>query len=403
MDSLHDVLHSDFGTNIFQYLSIHCIYSSFISVSSSSRKYFEKMSNLSLLKQLICYDFPLIFLIDTTLNDRLKRHQLSSSLNVNSLISIIYTNISALSISRTLLYGSDENLLDINFSKNLTMAMRCGGILGIRHYIKRISKIKNIPIKNLYRVQQLIPIGPNLELKVLRWKYLIPEIAKAIVKASNGNRRPYHITDIWMYNAFEVYLNHFAKDGMMIDQPQKVYLEHFQRFMVNHISLFLRSNKFYISDTLKVILQTDLMNEFDGLFLFKNLFCRLFSQDGSCIKYATSEHSEVFDQNCMRDCEWIERIPIEAILSISNKKMVLKCYEQLCDNNSEIVNILCVLNTHLILCWRNRNSNVTRSIQLNIQCVDVDLAQKVIQKYEAILYRNCHNAIKPGSNIYQLT
>eukprot|EP01084_Bolivina_argentea_P266859 452804_1 len=277
MDSLHDVLHSDFGTNIFQYLSIHCIYSSFISVSSSSRKYFEKMSNLSLLKQLICYDFPLIFLIDTTLNDRLKRHQLSSSLNVNSLISIIYTNISALSISRTLydpyltLYGSYENILDINFSKNLTMAMRCGGILGIRHYIKRISKIKNIPIKNLYRVRQLIPIGPNIELKVLRWKYLIPEIAKAIVKASNGNRRPYHITDIWMYNAFEVYLNHFAKDGMMIDQGQKVYLEQFQRFMVNHIR------------------------------------------------------------------------------------------------------------------------------------VDIDLTQKVIQKYEAILYRNCHNAIKPGSNIYQLT
>eukprot|EP00483_Globobulimina_turgida_P008171 UN08187 len=92
-----------------------------------------------------------------------------------------------------------------------------------------------------------------------------------------------------------------------------------------------------------------------------------------------------------------------AILSITNKAVLEKCYKYLCDEKSEMYGILSKLNKHLIYCWDGEVESST-TIHFNIQCIDIDFARKIIKKHEEILYRDCYiETEQENFNEYRLT
>eukprot|EP01084_Bolivina_argentea_P066379 120990_1 len=374
---------------LLPYLSMCEIYSTIILLSSNYRCYFRNPTTLPLLKKLICYDFPLIFFISSSLDDKLLSAQqsLSPTYNINSFICNIYTNF-AQTLKIKLKHNPYESWFndyiknEHRLDHNLASIVSCGGISGIKYYIKHIAQTKIISINKLYHVPGTITCHNGMhDGDVLVTYSTFQSLSTANVKIDPYNK-PINIKKYFMKNAIRVYLRCFNIYGAIVRKKNRLYVCKFRSFLLDEIVPYypsIHENHFFAG-----ILETELFQQTkfaDELKLFQAIFSTLISPHNPC-KSNTKKHR--------KSCDRYSRLIIETIFALPKKRLLSKCYQSLCDSNGVLFRIVSRLNQHYMCCWSESEiqSNFCECINPTLPVGSMNLIAKITHKYQRILYRN---------------
>eukprot|EP01084_Bolivina_argentea_P296347 510380_1 len=392
--------------HILQYLSLRFVFSNIIILSRQFNSHLKHPDNIQIIQQLLTQDFPLIFLLCTDLQSKLHAH---STENISIFIRNIYNNFkTTLQLSsicnihetvRTSLLTESQKL-DAELLNNLYSIIMCGGISSIQHYLQKISKIKKIPTHSLY----FAPVTKYV-------KEENPDPAKGRLGTSIGTLNtvrdyfpnPYDRSGTtkmrthWKATAMDMYLSLFDVTGSIRTKYPEIYVLKFREFILKHVvpdyAIIHGENRF------AAILETELFNYSEDFTLLNSCFHAILNPNVSCkpiIRYKSTEYHE---------CRVLESLIIRTITEIQNKQILKQCYEDLCDENSNLYQMVSMLNLHLIFCYQtwkhqDRGSKVGPVIIDNADCIEQTLAKQIFQRYAAILYKNFSYKAHPNNYIH---
>eukprot|EP01084_Bolivina_argentea_P293437 504666_1 len=378
-------------SDIVKYLSLREFLSSLTAVATHFYLYPKKSCNVSVLKQLICYDFPLIF----TLCPRLIHQMESSKSNIHLLISKIYNNIHhtvKIPEIAKVHYSFQQGLLtetemhDVKLLNNLYSAVCCGGICGLKYYIKLISEIKQTSIANLYFCPTTKPIEDSKphDLKNGILSISVPTIKHVndihICQQFPTDKRNTCLLQLkYIKKIFEVYLGLFDINGIVHSHYSKNYVDQFYNFLLKEAAPFYST--IHDENTLSGILEIALIqNKFH---LFDICISSLFHIYKRCepILHVTTD-----DIN-YHPCSEFEHIIFRTIIQLSDKDILQICYDKLDDPNWHLCKIISKLNAHSMTCYEATNDIGIQFGPLGVsaECIDKSLARKIAIKYEKLL------------------
>eukprot|EP01083_Nonionella_stella_P146505 460856_1 len=386
-DSVH--LKFDFWwQTVLTFLDIRCIYSSFIPLSNYHKDYFQRNTHSLLLKQLIEYDFPLLFLLYPQTYLELQRTH-----SVNHSVYEIYTDFlvkvqgheESWLTEQHLRVLSTEQIEDIQRECSLKAIIKCGGVRGIQNYINHISKIKGIGVNSLY----VVPVSIHLsayQAFIIRTFDKVPQRTK---NKSLSYNKPIIVQHYWIKTAMEHYLSLFDIDGSILDNNSIEYVAKFRVFLLENVAANYHLIEDHRHRNLMGVLETEIVQQFDdGMLLFKRFFLSLFDEDECCVPNACINTINIDRHMCFE----LESVILETIIAASNRNILLKCYDDLCDKTSDICFALSRLNKHLILCWTSAQDQdeyyMSAGIHLTQECIDDELGQQIVTQYCEVLYRN---------------